>query len=157
KYYNSFGAQLADKGYVVFAPQAPYIFKNEFRQVVRKMHPLGYNLYAVIVRQHQQILRFLGDLPFVDANRIAYYGLSYGGKVAMRIPAILLGYCAVICAGDFDERIWKNITHDWRGSYMFTLEYDMYEFNLGNTFSYAEMSALIAPRPFMVERGHDDG
>ena len=33
----------------------------------------------------------------------------------------------------------------------------MYEFNLGNTFNYAEMAALIAPRPFMVERGHDDG
>ena len=32
----------------------------------------------------------------------------------------------------------------------------MLEFNLGNTFGYAEMAALIAPRPFMVERGHDD-
>jgi hypothetical protein len=157
KYYNSFGAQLADRGYIVFAPQAPYIFENQFRQLTRKMHPLGLNLYAVIVRQHQQILAFLGNLPFVDATRIAYYGLSYGGKVAMRIPAVLLGYCAVICSGDFNEWIWKNITLDWGGSYMFTREYDMYEFNLGNTFNYAEMAALIAPRPFMVERGHDDG
>ena len=33
----------------------------------------------------------------------------------------------------------------------------MSEFDLGNTFNYAEMAALIAPRPFMVERGHDDG
>jgi hypothetical protein len=33
----------------------------------------------------------------------------------------------------------------------------MYEFNLGQTFNYAEMAYLIAPRPFMVERGHDDG
>jgi hypothetical protein len=33
----------------------------------------------------------------------------------------------------------------------------MPEFNLGNTFNYAELAALIAPRPFMVERGHDDG
>jgi hypothetical protein len=33
----------------------------------------------------------------------------------------------------------------------------MYEFDLGHTFSYAEMAALIAPRPFMVERGHRDG
>jgi len=36
-------------------------------------------------------------------------------------------------------------------------EYEMYEFDLGNTFNYAEMAALIAPRPFMVERGHSDG
>jgi hypothetical protein len=32
----------------------------------------------------------------------------------------------------------------------------MYEFNLGHTFNYAEMAALVAPRPFMVERGHYD-
>ena len=33
----------------------------------------------------------------------------------------------------------------------------MFEFNLGNTFNHAEMANLIAPRPFMVERGHHDG
>ena len=33
----------------------------------------------------------------------------------------------------------------------------MFEYNLGHTFNYAEMAALIAPRPFMVERGHKDG
>ena len=36
-------------------------------------------------------------------------------------------------------------------------EYEMPEFDLGNTFNYGEMAGLIAPRPFMVERGHDDG
>ena len=33
----------------------------------------------------------------------------------------------------------------------------MFEFDLGSTFNYAEMAALIAPRPFMVERGHFNG
>ena len=36
-------------------------------------------------------------------------------------------------------------------------EYEIFEFDLGSTFNYAEMAALIAPRPFMVERGHFDG
>ena len=157
KYYNSFGAQLADLGFVVFAPQNPYIFKNDFRQVVRKANPLQLSLYSFIVRQHQRILEWLKGLDFVDGARIAYYGLSYGGKVAMRIPALLLDYCLSICSGDFNEWIWKNITLDWGGSYMFTGEYEMFEFDLGNTFNYAEMAALIAPRPFMVERGHSDG
>ena len=40
---------------------------------------------------------------------------------------------------------------------MFSNEYEMPEFNLGNTYNYGDMAALIAPRPFMVERGHDDG
>lgn len=156
-YYNSFGAQLADRGFVVFAPQNPYIFENQFRQLVRKANPLQLSLYSFIVRQHERILDWLETLPFVDARRIAYYGLSYGGKVAMRIPAILGRYCLSICSGDFNEWVWKNITLLWGGSYMFTREYEMYEFNLGNTYNYAEMAALIAPRPFMVERGHSDG
>lgn len=156
-YYNSFGAQLADRGFIVFAPQNPYIGKNTFRQVARKANSLKLNMYSFIVRQHERILQWLSSLPFVDPGRIAYYGLSYGGKVAMRIPAILLQYCLSICSGDFNEWIWKNITLDWTNSYMFTGEYEMYEFDLGNTFNYAEMAGLIAPRPFMVERGHDDG
>jgi hypothetical protein len=36
-------------------------------------------------------------------------------------------------------------------------EYELPEFDLGHTFNYAEMAALISPRPFMVERGHHDG
>jgi hypothetical protein len=156
-YYNSFGAQLADQGFVVFAPQNPYIFQNHFRQFCRKGNPMGLHIYSFIVRQHERILEFLNTLPFIDGTRIAYYGLSYGGKVAMRIPSILLGYCLSICSGDFNEWIWKNINLDWIGSYMFSGEYEMYEFDLGNTFNYAEMAALIAPRPFMVERGHSDG
>jgi hypothetical protein len=30
-------------------------------------------------------------------------------------------------------------------------------FNMGSTFSYAELAYLMIPRPFMVERGHADG
>ncbi|MEO9003379.1 MAG: hypothetical protein ABI288_01520, partial [Ginsengibacter sp.] len=41
-------------------------------------------------------------------------------------------------------------------SFMNTIEWEMPYFNMGNTFSYAEMAYLIFPRPFMVERGHDD-
>jgi cephalosporin-C deacetylase-like acetyl esterase len=157
RYYNSFGAQLADRGFIVFAPQNPYIGGNTFRQLQRKANPLKLSIYSFIVRQHERILQWLRTLLFVDGTRIAYYGLSYGGKVAMRIPAILLDYCLSICSGDFNEWIWKNITLYFRSSYMFTGEYEMYEFDLGNTFNYAEMAYLISPRPFMVERGHDDG
>ncbi len=153
QYYNSFGAQLGDQGFVVFAPQNPYIFGNKFRQLVRKANPLGLSLYSFIVAQHDRILDWLDTLPFVDGQRIAYYGLSYGGKVAMRIPSILTRYCLSICSGDFNEWIWKNVNLLWPGSYMFKAEYEMYEFNTPN---YAEMAALIAPRPFMVERGHSD-
>jgi hypothetical protein len=154
--YNSFGAQLADRGYIVYAPQNPYIGHDRFRILQRKAHPLGLSLFSFIVRQHERTLDWLAQQPFVDPDRMAFYGLSYGGKTAMRVPALLPRYCLSICSGDFNEWVWKNVSIDFPASYMFSNEYDMYEFDLGNTFSYAEMAALIAPRPFMVERGHDD-
>ena len=42
-------------------------------------------------------------------------------------------------------------------SYLLTREYDMVEFDLANIANYAELASLMAPRPFMVERGHSDG
>ncbi|HEY7331321.1 MAG TPA: hypothetical protein VH592_27045 [Gemmataceae bacterium] len=157
KYYNSFGAQLADRGYIVYAPQNPYIGHDKFRVLQRKANPLGLSLFSFIVRQHERTLDWLATLPNVDPERMAFYGLSYGGKTAMRVPALLSRYCLSICSGDFNEWIRKNVSMDYPTSYMFSPEYEMPEFNLGHTFNYAEMAALIAPRPFMVERGHNDG
>jgi dienelactone hydrolase len=157
KYYNSFAAQLADRGYIVYAPQNPYIGQTHFRQIQRKAQPLKEALFSFIVRQHQRTIDWLETLPNVDPKRIGFYGLSYGGKTAMRVPAIEKRYCLSICSADFNEWVGKNVSVDLDRSYMWTIEYDMYEFDLGHTFNYAEMAYLIAPRPFMVERGHDDG
>ncbi len=156
-FYHRFACNLTEKGYVTFSPQNPYIGGNRFREIQRKANPLKLSLFSFIVRQHQRILEFLSTQPYVDPQRIAFYGLSYGGKTAMRVPALLDGYCLSICSGDFNEWIWKNVSVDSPYSYMFTPEYEMPEFNLGMTFNYSELSGLICPRPFMVERGHDDG
>ena len=155
--YKAFAARLADHGFVVFAPHNPYRGQNAFRVLQRKANPLGRSLFSVILAQHDRILDWLGEQPFVDPARIGFYGLSYGGKTAMRVPALLDRYCLSICSADFNEWVKKNVTVDSTYSYLFTGEYEMPEWNLGHTFNYAEMAALIAPRPFMVERGHDDG
>ena len=157
KYYHSFGSRLAELGYIVYAPQNPYIGQDKFRVLQRKANPLGLSLFSFIVRQHRTTLDWLTTLPNVDPERIAFYGLSYGGKTAMRVPAVETRYCLSICSGDFNEWVSKNASVDFKGSYMFTGEYEMPEWDLGHTFNYAEMAALIAPRPFMVERGHNDG
>jgi dienelactone hydrolase len=155
--YKAFSARLAERGFVVFAPHNPYRGVDKFRVLQRKANPLGKSLFSVILAQHDRILDWLSEQPFVDPKRIAFYGLSYGGKTAMRVPSLLNRYCLSICSADFNEWITKCATTDSPYSYLYTIEYDMYEFNLGHTFNYAEMAALIAPRPFMVERGHYDG
>ncbi len=156
-YYKAFTARLAERGFVTFAPHNPYRGQDLFRVLQRKANPLGRSLFSVILGQHEQLLNWLSALPFVDPERIGFYGLSYGGKTAMRVPSLLDRYCLSICSADFNEWVKKNATVYSPYSYMFTGEYEMPEFDLGHTFNYAEMAALVAPRPFMVERGHDDG
>jgi len=155
--YKAFAARLAERGFITFAPQNLYIFGDRFRTLQRKANPLKKTLFSIIVPQHQQITDWLKGLPFVNAKRIAFYGLSYGGKTAMRVPPLVSNYCLSICSADFNEWVWKNASTRSRYSYVRTGEYEIFEFDLGSTFNYAEMAALIAPRPFMVERGHFDG
>ena len=106
--YHQFAVRLAEQGFITFAPQNLYIFDDRFRTLQRKANPLKKTLFSVIVPQHQQITDWLKTLPFVDPARIAFYGLSYGGKSAMRIPPLVKNYCLSICSADFNEWVWKN-------------------------------------------------
>ena len=157
-YYRSFAARLAERGFITYAPQNPYRGGDRFRVIQRQSNPMKLSLYSYILRQHERTIEWLRSLPYVDSNRIAFYGLSYGGKTAVRLPPLLPdAYCLAICSGDYNEWIRKMVTVDDPCSYMFTGEYEMYDWNMGNVASYAELASLMIPRPFMVERGHRDG
>jgi len=155
--YHDFAAKLAERGFITFSPQNLYIFRDRFRTLQRKANPLKKSLFSVIIPQHQQIVNWLKTLPYVDKKRIAFYGLSYGGKTAMRVPPVVTDYCLSICSADFNEWVDKNASTSDPHSYVNSGEYEIFEWDLGSTFNYAEMAGLIAPRPFMVERGHYDG
>ena len=154
--YRDFSAHLARRGFVVFAPQHLYRGEN-FRTLQRKANPIKRSLFSIMTAQHQQLLDWLGGLDFVDPKRIAFYGISYGGKSAMRIPALLQGYCLSICSSDFSDWIWRTVSNRFEGGYLAHREYEIFEFDLGSTFNYAEMAALICPRPFMAEDFHSMG
>lgn len=156
-YYKSFAAELAKRGFITYAPQNPYRGKDKFRTLQRKSNVLGRSLFSYIIPQHQVTVNWLAELPFVDPERIGFYGLSYGGKTAVRVPPMVKDYCLSICSADFNEWVSKNASTDFPSSYVFTGEYEIFEWNMGHVANYAELSYLMTPRPFMVERGHDDG
>lgn len=151
--YHSFAARLAEEGFVTFAPSVMFPPPDS---LVRKCNSVGLTQYSYIAAMHQQIVNWLRSQPFVQPDRIGLYGLSWGGKTAMRMPLLVDGYALTIVSGDFNEWIWKTSTTDSDYSYVFQPEPYIFEFDLGSTYGYAEMAALIAPRPFMVERGHFD-
>ena len=154
---TDFAARLAERGFVTFAPHNLYRGEDRYRWLDRKANTVKATLFSFIIAQHDQILRWLDTLPFVDGERIAFYGLSYGGETAVRVPTILEKYCLSICSGDFNQWTRKIAATDQPFSFMRTIEWEMPYWNLGHTFDYAEMAYLMVPRPFMVERGHFDG
>jgi dienelactone hydrolase len=162
-YYKAFSVELVNRGFIVYAPQNPYRGQDRFRTLQRKSNPLGRSLFSYIIPQHLATLRWLASLPNVDRDRIGFYGLSYGGKTAMRVPPFLVptkdepGYCLSICSADFNEWVSKNASVDVPFSYVWTGEYEIFEWNMAHIANYAELAMLMTPRPFMVERGHDDG
>jgi dienelactone hydrolase len=156
KFYHDFAAKLADRGFIVFAPHNPYRGEDRYRFLSRKANSVKASLFSFILAQHEQILNWLEKLPQVDPKRIAFYGLSYGGETAVRIPPLLERYCLSICSADFNDWARKVASTDSKYSFMFTIEWEMPYFDMGSKFNYAEMAALMVPRPFMVERGHDD-
>jgi len=157
KAYHDYAAKLADRGFIVFAPHNPYRGEDKYRFLSRKANSVKASLFSFILAQHQQILNWLSSLPEVDRSRIAFYGLSYGGETAVRIPPLLDRYCLSICSADFNDWTRKVASTDSKYSFMFTIEWEMPYFDMGSTYSYSEMVALLVPRPFMVERGHGDG
>jgi dienelactone hydrolase len=154
--YNNFAGALAEQGFITFAPHNLYRGEDRYRWLCRKANTVKGTLFSFIIAQHDQILRWLATLPNVDAEHIAFYGLSYGGETAVRVPAILEKYCLSICSGDFNQWTHKVAATDEPFSFMRTIEWEMPYWNLGHTFDYAEMTYLMVPRPFMVERGHLD-
>ena len=154
--YNNFAGVLAERGFITFAPHNLYRGEDRYRWLSRKANTLGRTLFSFILAQHDQITRWLDTLPFVDGSRIAFYGLSYGGETAVRVPPILEKYALSICSGDFNQWTRKVASTDQPFTFMRTIEWEMPYWNLGQTFDYAEMAYLMVPRPFMVERGHHD-
>lgn len=153
--YRNLAETLADQGFIVYAPQNPYI--GEFRPISRHANPLGLTLFSFILAQYEKMLDMLAALPEADGSRIGFYGLSYGGATAMRVGALLEQLQAVVCSGNFNEWIHKLSTVEMPYSYVFTHEYEIVEFGLANVANHAEMGMLMAPRRFLVERGHRDG
>jgi hypothetical protein len=155
--YHDFAARLCERGFIVFAPHNLYRGEDLYRMLNRKGNPVKLSMFSFITAQHQQILDWLSTLPFVDSERIAFYGLSYGGETAVRVPPLLKGYCLSICSADFNDWARKVASIDTEYTFMYTVEWEMPYFKMGSTFNYAELAYLMVPRPFMVERGHHDG
>ena len=157
QFYRQWGVSLANLGFITYSPQNPFFGAERFRAIYHLGHPLKLQMFSFVLGQHQQLLNWLSQQPNIDPERIGFYGMSYGGKTAMRVPPLLDGYALDICSGDFNDLVWSMTDVDSRGVFPFDDSYDLYEFNAVNVINYSEMACLMAPRPYMAEHGWQDG
>ena len=154
--YGRAPVKLVERGFIVFVPHNLYRNESRYRPLNRKANTVKATLYSFIRHQHDQILRWLKALEYVDSERIGFYGLSFGGETALRVPPILEGYALSISSAYFNQWARKVAGTENPFSYVFTDEWEVPVFNAGHTYDHAELAFLMVPRPFMVERGHYD-
>ena len=156
--YRNFGLELARRGYIVFAPMIAtqtVIGRNE---LVRRARPLGFTVTGMERTKFSRVLDFLETLPFVDRERIGFYGLSYGGYTALWTTPGEPRFKAVVCSGHFNDWSVKTTDLTMGSSYMYYADHlDMYNHGLLPKFSHAELAGLLKPRPLLVEMGSEDG
>jgi hypothetical protein len=131
-----YGRALAEMGYIVISPD---IGQHELQ------HP-DWSLMGERVWDSIRCIDYLLTLPEVDKSRIAVAGLSLGGETAMYVAAL-------------DERVKAACSSGW----LTTIENmkqghcPCWNFpGLEEHFDFADIFALIAPRPLVLEIGEKE-
>ena len=156
--YARFGLRLVKQGYIVFAPMISTQSNIERTKLVRRAFLLGWTPVGLEIKKFGRVLDYLSTLPFVDKNRFAFYGLSYGGYTALWTGPAEPRFQVIIISGNFNEWSLKNTDLTEGTSFLFH-EFSLNNFNFGilNTFGHAEIVSMIAPRALMIEIGDQDG
>ena len=156
--YHLLGARLAEQGYVVFAPyvthptpQAELI--NPLAEAARRV---GRMRISVELTKLRQIVDFLQSRPEVDAQRIGYYGLSYGGYSAIWMGALEPRLAAIVVSGHFNDWRAKITDEENPTSYLFHPDEDFYTLDVLHRFTHVELIAAMWPRPVCVEFAERD-
>lgn len=153
----TYGLQLAERGYVVIAPELRGFGARRDGEAFRRdpcdanyvrLLEFGVNLVALQVQDLRSVLSYaIGEYGI--AGRVGAIGLSYGGRMTMYLSAVdeRVG-CAVAsgCLNTFRERLAIDSSCGAQFVPGLLSEADT-----------PEVFGLIAPRPLLIELGTNDG
>ena len=154
--YHRFGARLAERGYIVFAPRVMNNAKDR-TFLAHKAWLVGKRLIGLEVWKIMRVLDYLWLLPEVDRAHIGMAGLSQGGLTTLYAAACDERIAAAVVSGYFNLRTSKlAVPSPHYTAYIETLEDDKFVFDLLNEFSDSDLASLICPRPLFIEAGARD-
>jgi dienelactone hydrolase len=145
-YLNAYADALVRRGFVVLVPVIPTWVPNAFGALAAAQTGGRQTSWTVIVDVFEQAVDALLGIPSVDPDRLAAYGISFGGSAASVSTAL-------------DRRIralvYSNFPVDNRA------EFDKTAGGFATTWAIAGCSTLdaalvsIAPRPIIWEAGNE--
>lgn len=148
-----YARQLAEQGYVVFAPDARCFGERgqdgwSCARAVKAAFLLGRTLVGMRVWDAFRALDYLESLPQVDPNRLACVGLSWGGTHTLYTSAL-------------DDRVKVAVISGYFSSFKdVLLDRDccpcQYVPGILKVMDLPQIAALIAPRPLLIEDGLQD-
>jgi dienelactone hydrolase len=155
---GDYAAELARRGHVVLAPDLRCFGEradwnppdhygcdtNLVHQVMGGWSPLTQNVWDL-----QRALDVLVAHPLVDPARIGVVGFSYGGTMALFVAACDTRVAATVVSGYFSS--WAEahkVPWNMCGSQVL--------FAMLGHMEHADVGALIAPRPLLVQTGRED-
>lgn len=154
---QAYAHELAQRGFITFAPDA--IAFEERNWSAGTSHAEYYELASRLVRGQTLLAKVLHDAsvgmdylvtrPEVDVDRIGFLGHSYGGRMAIWLPAL-------------DHRICVTMSHCGCVGYADSLRRDagiQMEFCLPGFMRHGEIEdvvALVAPTPMLLSAAVED-
>jgi dienelactone hydrolase len=155
-YHQRFGARLAEKGFVVFAPLDINTVKGR-SQLDRKAKMVGQRLQGLEQFKIKRVVDYLRQRPEVDGKRIGCYGISWGGRTSMNAAALDLRIAACVVSGHFMDSTPKMVTPSphYTAYIQVVEDYAFFERHF-LLFSDADICSLICPRRLFIEQGRQD-
>ncbi len=146
---RQYGVELAQRGYVVIAPDYPSFGQYDRYDFANDNYVSG-TMKGIV--NHRRCVDFLSALSFVDADRIGVIGHSLGGHNAIFLGAFDLRLKVIVSSCGwcpFHDYYSGDITGWTSDRYMPRLR-DVYELNPDNVpFDFYELIAALAPRTFV--------
>jgi dienelactone hydrolase len=171
--YHRFAAHLAHEGFVVLVPlvavgnrpfpeardrQEEIFFgiDKALNSKVRMAAALGMMRTSIEQAKLKRFIDFLQSLPFINGERIGYYGLSYGGYSAIWMAPQESRITAIVISGHFNDWRPKISSDRIATSYLRHPDEDFTNWNVLHRFTHHELIAATWPRAVCIEYGEHD-
>lgn len=154
---QAYASELAQRGFITFAPDAIAFeernwsagtFRAEYYELASRL-VRGQTLLAKVLHDASVGIDYLASRPDVDTDRIGFLGHSYGGRMAIWLPAV-------------DRRIRASVSHCGCVGYADSLHRDagiQMEFCVPGFMQHADIEdivALVAPTPLFLSAAAND-